>query len=50
MTVAPARSSSCAMPMPTPLLVPVTIAILPSSAPMSERRHAVAMRVQCAQR
>src|ERR1700682_689657 len=46
MTVAPARRSSCAMPTPTPLLVPVTIAILPSSAPMSERRHAVAVRVQ----
>jgi hypothetical protein len=33
-TVAPARSSSCAMPAPTPLLVPVTIATLPSSTPM----------------
>jgi hypothetical protein len=34
MTVAPARNNSCAMPTPTPLLVPVTIAILPSSTPM----------------
>src|ERR1700757_2344094 len=30
MTVAPARNNSCAMPTPTPRLVPVTIAILPS--------------------
>ena len=34
MTVAPARSSSWAMPTPTPLLVPVTIATLPSNVPM----------------
>src|SRR3954454_10669086 len=50
MTVAPARSSSCAMPTPTPRLVPVTIAILPSSAPMSERRNTVAVRVKGTQR
>ncbi|SBS78191.1 hypothetical protein MHPYR_520028 [uncultured Mycobacterium sp.] len=30
-TVAPARSSSCAIPSPTPRLVPVTTATLPSS-------------------
>ena len=34
MTVAPARSSSCAMPTPTPRLVPVTTATLPSSTPV----------------
>jgi hypothetical protein len=33
-TVAPARSNSWAMPTPTPLLVPVTIATLSSSTPM----------------
>ena len=32
-TVAPARSSSWAMPTPTPRLVPVTTATLPSSTP-----------------
>src|SRR5262249_17512068 len=33
MTVAPARSSSCAIPTPTPRLVPVTMAIFPSRTP-----------------
>ena len=31
MTVTPARNNSCSMPTPTPLLVPVTVATLPSS-------------------
>ena len=39
MTVAPARSSSCAMPTPTPRLVPVTIATLPSNVTMAKQLH-----------
>ena len=45
MTVAPARSSSWAMPTPTPRLVPVTIAILPSSTPI--RRPFVVVDSDC---
>src|ERR1700733_16071290 len=47
MTVAPARSSSWAMPTPTPRLVPVTIAILPSRMLINRPSHQAVVDSHC---